>query len=147
MTVLWILLGLAALLLTVGLIITVAALGRRGDDPLSPGAIAGSCWARYRDAVLEGAAWIARQPVEAVKVQSFDGLRLRGRLLPADGERRGVLLLFHGYRSAAEVDFSCAARFYHQLGFDLLLADQRAHGRSQGRFLTMGVRERQDCRV
>ena len=145
-TVLWILLGLAALLLAAGLIITVAALGRRGDDPLSPGAIAGSCWSKHSQQVLAGAAWLAHQPAEAVTVTSFDGLQLFARLLPAE-RCRGVLLLFHGYHSAAQVDFSCAAQFYHELGFDLLLVDQRAHGHSQGRFLTLGVRERRDCQT
>lgn len=136
---------LLGLLLLAGLAATLFAMARRpASDPLSPRAIAGSCWARYRDEVLAGAAWLAAQPAEEVTVASFDGLRLAGRLLPAENAR-GVLLLFHGYRSAPQVDFSCAARMYHELGFTLLLADQRAHGRSQGRFLTYGVLERQDC--
>ena len=143
---LWTVLGLAALLLLAGLVIVLAAFGRRGGDPLSPEVLESSCWSRYRDRVEAGAAWLAQQPGEDVTVRSFDGLTLHARLLPAP-ERRGVLLLFHGYHSAARVDFSCAAPFYHGLGFDLLLVDQRAHGESQGRFLTMGVREREDCRT
>ena len=35
--------------------------------------------------------------------------------------------------------------FLHKQGYNLLLCDQRAHGASQGRFLTFGVRERHDC--
>ena len=62
-TVTWILAALAAAVLLAGLAVALVALARRpGADPLSDRAIAGSCWARYRDAVLEGAAWIARQP-------------------------------------------------------------------------------------
>ena len=34
--------------------------------------------------------------------------------------------------------------FLHKQGYNLLLCDQRAHGASQGRFLTFGVRERCD---
>ena len=64
---------------------------------------------------------------------------------PAAGPARGTILLFHGYRSMAAVDFSATAKALHDEGFHLLLVDQRAHGHSQGRWITYGVNERQDC--
>lgn len=77
-------------------------------------------------------------------ISSADGLRLHGRLLEAR-EGKPMLLLFHGYRSSARNDFSCSLRTYLRHGFGLLLVDQRAHGQSEGRCITLGVRERYDC--
>ena len=145
MTVLYILLILAVLLLAAGYFAMLFAM-RRGKafDPRDPKVIAKSAWAKYQEPVLEGVAWIVSQETEGITIQSFDGLRLCARFLPA-ADARGTILLFHGYRSMACVDFSCAAQYYHNLGLNLLLIDQRAHGHSEGRYLTYGVLERRDC--
>ncbi|MBO4944768.1 MAG: hypothetical protein J6C91_05885, partial [Muribaculaceae bacterium] len=41
-------------------------------------------------------------------------------------------------------DFSCATEFYYSLGFNLLLVDQRSHGRSDGKYIGFGALERLD---
>ena len=84
-----------------------------------------------------------------MEITSFDGLKLRGRLYPCDrtlaGEKnRPLLLLAHGFRSYGAFDFSCGCPFYVEQGFDLLLIDQRAHGRSEGRYICFGVNEGRD---
>lgn len=101
---------------------------------------------RELDEARAGMAWFRSQKTEELSLCSFDGLRLVGSYLPAAGDARGRILLFHGYRSSGLLDFSAALRFYHDAGYDLLLADQRAHGRSEGRFIGLGVLERRDCR-
>ena len=143
--VLYVFCAVAALFLLAGFVCMLIAMRRgRAFDPRNPKVIAKSAWAKYQEPVLEGVAWIVSQETEQIGIQSFDGLHLSGRLLPA-AEARGTILLFHGYRSMACIDFSCAARLYHELGFHLLLIDQRAHGHSQGRYITYGVLERRDC--
>lgn len=139
-------LGLLALLAAAGYICLLFAC-RRGKafDPRDEKAVARSAWAKYAEPVLSGVAWLAAQETEAMELRSFDGLRLAGRVLDCPGPRRGTILLFHGYRSMAAVDFSCALAFYQSRGFRLLLIDQRAHGHSQGKYLTYGVLERRDC--
>ena len=147
MVVLYLFLAVVVLLLVAGYICMLIAM-RRGKafDPRDPKIIAKSAWAKYQDAVLGGMAWIALQETEGITVESFDGLRLSGRLFPANAPR-GTILLFHGYRSMACIDFSCATQYYHDLGFNLLLIDQRAHGHSEGKYLTYGVLERLDCQT
>ena len=76
-------------------------------------------------------------------VESYDGKRLHAQLLRTE-DAVGTILLFHGYRSSWNVDFSASLLFYRSLGYNLLLVDQRAHGLSQGKYLTFGVRERMD---
>ncbi len=100
-------------------------------------------WDRYRREIEEGERWIAAQRMETVSIQSDDGLKLAGRYLDA-GTRR-TLLLFHGYRSRADRDFSCVVQLYHEMGFNVLLVDQRAHGESEGKYICFGVKEKRDC--
>lgn len=106
-------------------------------------AIQHSSLRRYEKELTEGFRWLAAQPAETVSVTSYDGLKLNGRYLPCENAR-GTLLLFHGWRSCPEIDFGCALPFYKSLGLNLLLVDERAHGASDGRFITFGVRERRD---
>ena len=101
--------------------------------------------APYFKIIRDSLAWFPAQNTEDVYVESFDGLRLHGSYLPTPNSR-GTMLLVHGFHGSGNTDFSCVLQFYHDLGLDLLVIDQRSHLGSEGTFLTMGVRERQDVR-
>ncbi len=92
--------------------------------------------------VSEGISYINSREFEWVYTLSFDGLRLAARYF--DNGSRKTMILFHGYRSAASRDFSCAVKMYTDFGFNILLVDQRSHGRSEGRLITFGVKESRD---
>lgn len=81
---------------------------------------------------------------EEVEISSFDGLRLRGRTCSAEAGKP-LILLFHGWRSSDARDFGCVLEFYLAQGFGLLLVDQRAHSKSEGRVISFGINERYDC--
>lgn len=86
---------------------------------------------------------IIDRPCEYVSVTSFDGLTLSGRYYHvADGAPLDIA--FHGYRSAGLTDFCGGAAISQEMGHNLLLVDQRAHGKSQGRTITFGIKERYD---
>ena len=83
-------------------------------------------------------------PYEEVTVTSHDGLKLFGRYYHVtDGAP--VHIEFHGYRSMAIRDFSGGDRIVRSLKHNTLLIDQRAHGRSEGRCISFGIKEREDC--
>lgn len=86
-------------------------------------------------------------PYEPVTISSFDGRKLFGKYYPAAqaAESAPWLILFHGYRSCAERDFCGGLPFGIAAGFHVLLVDQRAHGKSSGNCLTLGIKERYDC--
>lgn len=91
---------------------------------------------------------LARQmdalPYEQVYITSDDGLTLAGRYYHvADGAP--IQIQFHGYRGNAIRDFCGGNRLAREEGQNTLVVDQRAHGKSQGRVITFGVRERYDC--
>lgn len=92
------------------------------------------------------AAWFAAQGPEAVSIVSADGLRLAAQVLPCENAV-GTILLMHGYRATGVRDFSCVLRFYHESGYHIVLPDERACGASEGKYITFGIKEREDCRL
>lgn len=54
--------------------------------------------------------------------------------------------MMHGYHSSGENDFACQLRHVYEQGFNILLPDERAHGKSQGEYICFGALERYDCR-
>jgi len=79
---------------------------------------------------------------ETVTVATPDGLRLNAVWVPAGGSRRAVAVL-HGRGGSLDNDLH-RAPFLHAAGFNVLLIDFRAHGRSPGRVATFGYLERRD---
>ena len=83
-------------------------------------------------------------PYKEAVVTSYDGLRLFGKCYIASSDAPWLIML-HGYRSGAERDFCGGLKFGIDSGFNVLLVDQRAHGKSEGKCLTFGIKERYDC--
>ena len=96
----------------------------------------------HKDIVRQGIEYVNSRPHKWVETVSYDGLILRGRYY--DNRCEKTAIVFHGYRSAAARDFSCALQLYESLGFNVLMVDQRAHGRSEGRLITFGIKESRD---
>ncbi len=83
-------------------------------------------------------------PFEPVTIEATDGKLLYGRYYHV---RWGapVQIQFHGYRGSAYRDLCGGAQLALKMGHNVLLVDQRAHGKSAGRTITFGVKERLDC--
>lgn len=79
-----------------------------------------------------------------VTIKSRDGLSLAGHLFLADNAKRTVVCM-HGWRSGWSFDFGGPAEFLLNEGCNLLIAEQRSHGGSEGEYIGFGVYERYDC--
>ena len=77
-----------------------------------------------------------------VTVTSADGLRLYGELYDRGSDRTAIL--FHGINAEMYTNLSAQGLFLYESGFNVLLTCQRAHAKSEGRFTTIGLRERYD---
>ena len=145
----WILLGILACLLVLDVAVAVVlirfALVRNQAQAGDPQPDGSPAWQTYYDAAEAGKAFILSKGPETVSIRSFDGLTLCGTLLPADAPTARTILCVHGYRANGTFDFGAIAQFLHGLGWNLLMVDDRAHGRSGGRFLGFGVLDRRDC--
>lgn len=56
-----------------------------------------------------------------------------------------LILFFHGYHGSALRDGNGILLFAKKEGYNILLVNQRAHGRSGGKAITFGIKERYDC--
>lgn len=91
--------------------------------------------------------WVDRAdgiPYEDVWTRSRDGLKLHGRYYET-APGAPVQIQFHGYRGSPLRDFCVGLPMALELGCNVLLIDERAHGKSEGRCLSFGVLEREDC--
>ena len=81
---------------------------------------------------------------EPVSITSHDGLKLFGRYYHvADGAP--LQIQFHGYKSYGIRDFCGGNKIARESGFNTLIIDHRAHGESEGRVITFGIKESRDC--
>lgn len=82
-------------------------------------------------------------PGEEAQFPSRDGLLLGGWWIPAAGDARGTVVLCSGQNGSLDKDIPQAVPL-QRAGFNVLLFDFRAHGRSQGDLVTLGALEQAD---
>lgn len=99
----------------------------------------------YHGTITKCVDQVLEVPFEAVEVLSHDGIRLAGRYYHlTDGAP--LIIFFHGYRCSSLRDGNGIFLYSRKLGYNVLLVDQRAHGNSEGKTITFGVKERYDCK-
>jgi len=109
------------------------------DDPMT-----GPQYEALSEHIYRAGHIMERYPCEEVEINSFDHCKLFGRYYHLrDGAP--LEIIFHGYRSCAFRDCSGGHALSRKMGFNALVVDQRAHGRSGGTTITFGIKERQDC--
>ena len=81
---------------------------------------------------------------EEVNVLSHDGLKLYGRYYHRR-DNEPLIIFFHGYRCSSLRDGNGIFLYSKTLNYNILLVDQRVHGKSEGKTITFGVKERYDC--
>ena len=115
---------------------------KKGRDKIST--FASHKYDPYRKEINRLFCQLSGRPYEEVSIVSFDGLTLFGRYYHVkDGAPLDIG--FHGYRSSALTDFAGGSELSFSMGHNLLLIDERAHGRSEGRTITFGIQERWDA--
>lgn len=103
-------------------------------------------WEEYKNLIIPRKEWLMQQPLEKVSVTARDGVVLRAHYLPAEKPSDRLVIGCHGYSSCGLNDFSAHTYFFHQMGFDCLIPDHRAHGESDGTYIGFGILDRFDCR-
>lgn len=97
-----------------------------------------------RDRLPKARAWLDDAAKEEATVCAHDGIRLAARVVPAEGEAKGIILLFHGYHSSCRRDLAIQAKALHDAGYHIILTSQRSHGASEGKYICFGAKERRD---
>ena len=141
---LFVLLALVILILVSGGYVFLIGCVRRKELPwLVEEEIKKTSYGKYYSYMVLSDQWLREHDAQDVYTISQDGLRLHGLWIPAK-DPKGTVLLAHGYRSTKLCDFGMAYPYYHELGMNILVPDQRSHGESEGRYITFGVKESQD---
>ncbi len=134
----------AAFCFGVGGFLFFAACGKwKKWDWLDEAAVAKTPYGQYNKLIQKTNIWLAEHNAKAVELQNREGLRLHGLWIPAENPR-GTIILAHGYHSGIYTDFGFVYDRYHKAGLNILVPDQRCHDKSEGKFVTFGVKESGD---
>jgi len=82
-------------------------------------------------------------PCEEISTKSADGLTLYGAYYELN-PTSPIEIMFHGYRGTRDRDFCVGVERAQRVGHSAILIDQRAHGKSDGRIISFGIKERLD---
>lgn len=85
---------------------------------------------------------IQKLPHKSLQITSHDGLTLQAVYYPGTSDK--TMIWVHGYTSHAQRESAFPGLFYHSLGFNVLIPYQRAHGLSEGKYISFGALEQQD---
>lgn len=106
--------------------------------------MAGTNWDSYLPEIKRVKEWMLAQPMEDVYITSRDGYKLHGTFFPRENSNKTVIC-FHGYTSKGMSDYIGLSEFYLQMGYQMLLVDERAHGESEGEYIGFGCLDRMDA--
>lgn len=136
---------IAFLLLTLvsGGYIFCVAFCKREMDWLDEKAVARTPNAQYYPFMVATDQWLRQHNAQNVYTKAADGVQLHGLWVPAK-QSRGTVLMAHGYRSTMLLDFCLPLQLFHRLGMNILVPNQRTHGKSGGKYITFGMKESTD---
>ena len=135
---------LLALVLSVSLYAFLRGSTRRDRTELfRASTVAPSGRYKYRDRVQLGVDWYESQPKTELTITSRDGLKLMADLIEAE-DPVGLIVAAHGFRSWPAREFALIAKHLHEQGYTVLYPYMRAHRKSEGKYITFGVKERYD---
>lgn len=114
---------------------------KQGPDPdeIDP---KNSYFAPYLPEMREAAAFLKAQNPTAVCMRAPDGVRLSADWYHSGSDTLAICM--HGFRSTPLTSFGVLGRELKNMGCDLLLVRERAHGNSEGKHSTLGILESGD---
>lgn len=103
-------------------------------------------YAKYNSLKLKGQQWLKEKESisEYWTIQSNDNLTLSARFIPSIPESTKTIICVHGYHSTGEEEYVLMSSLFHDAGYNVLLIDQRTHGKSEGKYIGFGCLERKD---
>ncbi len=140
----WVIIGVAAALLVLSVVASASlffGMFTRSKLPQTFPYLSKNKKKMFLDDVQSGRKWLENTKREEVSIRSEDGLKLKGIFINQNSNK--TVILVHGYM-ASHLFRVQDAPFYYNLGFNILLVDQRTHGMSEGKYITCGILESKD---
>lgn len=104
-------------------------------------------WEEYKKVIAPNKEWLFAQELEHITIRSRDGLTLHGDFLPAEYRSNKLAICGHGYTGCGLKDCVSIAVFFHRMGYNCLIVDHRAHGKSEGDYVGFGILDRFDMKA
>ena len=101
-------------------------------------------WYDTINKVHESLKEITQKPRKILEITSKDLLNLKAVYYPNEKESNVTVICVHGYTSHAEREWAFPGLFYLSLGYNVLIPYQRAHGLSEGKYISFGALEHID---
>ena len=101
-------------------------------------------WYNTITTVHNSLAEIQKLPHENWEITSHDGLSLKAVFYPGTTDK--TMIWVHGYTSHGERESAFPGLFYHSMGYNVLVPYLRAHGPSEGKYISFGPMECMDIR-
>lgn len=103
----------------------------------------GEQYQKYGQGMVAITRLMEQVPCEYVAITAGDKTTLSARYYEFEAGAP-LMILFHGYRSTSVRDSAGGFILAQRMGINVLAVDQRSHGKSSGRVITFGIRERKD---
>lgn len=104
-----------------------------------------SQWEEYKKIIHASKDFLSQRAIEHITIKSRDSLTLHGDYFAADTPSDTIAICFHGYTSTGWDSCASIAAFFIKEGYDCLVVDNRAHGKSEGDYVGFGILDRFDC--
>lgn len=101
-------------------------------------------WLMYINANEEGRKWLEEnKETKELSINSFDGTKLKAIYL--NQETNKTIICVHGYMAKGGMwDYGASIKFLSSTGYNLLIVDDRSHGKSDGKYIGFGVLDSKD---
>lgn len=121
-------------------IITFKNLIPRGvEKPLNECDLTNTQYKPYIDVLYKDMSDMASISYTEVEIESFDGYKLKGNYY--DFKKDKTAILIHGYKATPLNNFSTIGLYLKDMGYNILMIYQRAHGKSNGKYITFSKKE------
>lgn len=98
----------------------------------------------FMDMVIRNIKVFSMIPYYKVSITSNDGYKLYGKYYK-NGDSKKTLVFFHGYHADPLNNINTPGLMMLKKGYNILLITERAHGESEGKYITFGVKEKEDA--
>ena len=85
-------------------------------------------------------------PFDTIKLKTANGILIDAWYSKTDSTAKGTVILFHGITANKGMLLDEAYEFRYQ-GYNVMLVDFRAHGNSEGRTTSIGIREAEEVKL
>ncbi|MCM1024315.1 MAG: alpha/beta hydrolase [Prevotella sp.] len=106
-----------------------------------------AAWEEYRKIITPRKEWLLSQNLEHITIKSRDGLTLHADFLPSEYQSNKLAICGHGYTGCGHKDCAAISVFFHEMGYNCLIVDHRAHGKSEGDYVGFGILDRFDMKA